>query len=119
MAELYRGVPIVVTPGFNPVDWCRIVETYGVTHACIAPPICLALLHHPGKYTAHIQSRIRLTLLFFTEAVSEYDLSSLEYLLSGAAPLSLSLLEAFNSRLRSRGADVAVIQGSIHDLQYQ
>ena len=50
MAEILRGAPVVVMSGFDPVEFCKNVETYKITHACVVPPICLALVKHPGEH---------------------------------------------------------------------
>ncbi|KIP08647.1 hypothetical protein PHLGIDRAFT_103986 [Phlebiopsis gigantea 11061_1 CR5-6] len=91
MAEVLRGCAVVIASGFDPVSFCRNVETYKITHACIVPPICLALVMHP--------------------AMSQFDMTSLEYLLCGAAPLSISLLTAFKEKVQALGVDAALIQG--------
>jgi len=57
----------------------------------IVPPVCLAILHHP--------------------ATNKYDLKSLQVLLSGAAPLSDSLIRAVHNKLKSVGANTIVLQG--------
>ncbi|GJE94646.1 acyl--CoA ligase [Phanerochaete sordida] len=91
LAEFFRGVPVVVMPGFEPTAFCQYVERYRVTHVCVVPPVLLTLLHHP--------------------ALAQYDVRSLEYMMSGAAPLSLSLLKALAARLTGLGANVSIIQG--------
>ena len=50
LAEFFRGVPVVVMPGFEPTRFCENVERYKVTHVCVVPPILLVLLHHAGEY---------------------------------------------------------------------
>ena len=42
------STPIVIMPQFEPDAFCRYVEKYKVTAALIVPPVCLAILHHPG-----------------------------------------------------------------------
>ena len=49
LAEFYRGVPVVVMPGFEPTRFCQYIERYKITHVCVVPPILLTLLHHPGE----------------------------------------------------------------------
>lgn len=92
LSEFFRAVPVVAMAGFEPGAWCAAVARHRITHACVVPPVCLALLHHP--------------------AADAHDLSSLEYLMSGAAPLGTPLLAALGAKLRARGADVAIIQGA-------
>lgn len=85
------GIPLVVMSHFDPIDLCRFIEKYQVTTSLIVPPICLALVHHP--------------------ATTKYNMKSLKYLLSGAAPLGESLVIATRDKLRSVGAEVYIFQG--------
>jgi len=85
------GCPVVIMPQFEPEAFCRNIEKYKVTVALIVPPVCLAILHHP--------------------AVNKYDLKTLRYLMSGAAPLGASLVDAVHKKLKSVGADAALLQG--------
>ena len=43
------GSPVVIMPQYEPDAFCRNIEKYKVTVALIVPPVCLAILHHPGK----------------------------------------------------------------------
>ena len=45
----YRGLPMVVSPKFDPEKFCRSIERYKVTVAFVVPPIILVLVHHPGE----------------------------------------------------------------------
>jgi acyl-CoA synthetase (AMP-forming)/AMP-acid ligase II len=58
-------------PRFELAEFLRLLQDYRVTRAWVVPPIVLAMAKHP--------------------LVDEYDLSSLEYMNSGAAPLSAEL----------------------------
>ena len=42
------GTPVVIMSRFEPEAFCRNIEKYKVTVGFIVPPVCLALLHHPG-----------------------------------------------------------------------
>jgi len=64
---LWQGATVVSMPKFELDAFLRLLQDRKVTVACIVPPIVLALAKHP--------------------AVDAYDLSSLEMVLSGAAPL--------------------------------
>ncbi|KAF8586520.1 AMP binding protein [Ramaria rubella] len=86
-----RGAPQVVMSQFDPNSFCAYIERYKVTAACIVPPILVVLANHP--------------------APEKYDLSSLQVLASGAAPLGEGLALAVHTRLRKLGADVMVTQG--------
>ena len=65
--SLYRRGTIVCMSRFEMEAFLSAIETHKVTKAPIVPPIVLGLAKHP--------------------AVEKYDLSSLELILSGAAPL--------------------------------
>jgi acyl-CoA synthetase (AMP-forming)/AMP-acid ligase II len=76
---LYRGATVVTMPRFDLAAFLRTIQDYRVTRAWVVPPIVLAMAKHP--------------------LVDEYDLSSLEYVNSGAAPLSAELEVACGERL--------------------
>ena len=46
--SLIRGMPVVIMPQFDPEAFCRNIEKYKVTITLIVPPVCLAIVHHPG-----------------------------------------------------------------------
>ena len=79
---LYRGATIVTMPRFDLAEFLRVVQRYRITRAWVVPPIVLALAKQP--------------------LVDEFDLSSLEFMLSGAAPLSAELEVACGERLGCR-----------------
>src|SRR6266540_3407791 len=62
-----KGATLVTMPRFDLEEFLRLIQDYRVTQAFLVPPIILALAKHP--------------------LVDKYDLSSLETVLSGAAPL--------------------------------
>ena len=76
---LFRGATVVTMPRFDLAGFLRTIQDYRITRAWVVPPIVLALAKHP--------------------LVDEYDLSSLEYVNSGAAPLSAELEVACGKRL--------------------
>ena len=76
---LKRGAAVVVLPRFDLDTFLQAIEKYRITGLFVAPPIVLALAKHP--------------------AVERYDLSSLEYVLSSAAPLDAALATACSARL--------------------
>jgi len=45
---LMIGSPVVIMPQFEPDVFCRNIENHKVSIALIVPPVCLAILHHPG-----------------------------------------------------------------------
>jgi acyl-CoA synthetase (AMP-forming)/AMP-acid ligase II len=65
---------------FSVPDFCQVVQDHKVTYAYVAPPIVLHLAKNP--------------------VVSDYDLSSLRFLTSGAAPLTKELILAVHDRLK-------------------
>jgi acyl-CoA synthetase (AMP-forming)/AMP-acid ligase II len=81
-APLQRGATIVTMPRFDLTEFLRAVQDYRITRALVVPPIVLALVKQP--------------------LVDDFDLSSLEFVLSGAAPLSAELEIACGKRLGCR-----------------
>ena len=79
---LYRGATVVTMPRFDLAGFLRAIQDYRITRAWVVPPIVLAMAKHP--------------------LVDQYDLSSLEYMNSGAAPLSAELEVACGRRLGCR-----------------
>ncbi|MFJ3232339.1 4-coumarate--CoA ligase family protein [Streptomyces sp. NPDC086787] len=78
-APLRHGATVVVLPRFELETFLAAVENHRITGLYVAPPIVLALAKHP--------------------AVARYDLSSLRYLISAAAPLDARLSAACSERL--------------------
>ncbi len=83
---LLEGCTMVTIPRFELEQFLQIMQDYKIAGACLVPPIILALAKHP--------------------LVDKYDLSHLEWLLSGAAPLSAELQVACAARLKCE-----VVQG--------
>ncbi|MFD1659466.1 4-coumarate--CoA ligase family protein [Streptomyces caeni] len=78
-APLRLGAAVVVLPRFDLETFLAAIEKHRITHLYVAPPIVLALAKHP--------------------AVEGYDLSSLKYVISAAAPLDADLAAACSRRL--------------------
>ncbi|OEV26826.1 AMP-dependent synthetase [Streptomyces nanshensis] len=78
-APLRQGASVVVLPRFDLGQFLAAIETHRVNVLYVAPPIVLALAKHPD--------------------VDKYDLSSLEFVLSAAAPLDAELAAACATRL--------------------
>ncbi|MER6564911.1 4-coumarate--CoA ligase family protein [Streptomyces sp. NPDC001093] len=78
-APLRKGATVVVLPRFDLETFLAAIETHRITGLYVAPPIVLALAKHP--------------------AVARYDLSSLKYVISAAAPLDAALARACSQRL--------------------
>jgi acyl-CoA synthetase (AMP-forming)/AMP-acid ligase II len=79
---LYLGETVVTMPRFDLREFLRVIQDYRITRAALVPPIVLALAKHP--------------------LVEEFDLSSLQLVNSGAAPLSAELEVACGERLGCR-----------------
>jgi acyl-CoA synthetase (AMP-forming)/AMP-acid ligase II len=79
---LHRGATVVTMPRFDLPEFLRVIQDYRITRANVVPPIALALAKHP--------------------LVDEFDFSSLEFVGSGAAPLSAELELACAERLGCR-----------------
>ncbi|WP_448315431.1 4-coumarate--CoA ligase family protein [Streptomyces sp. CO7] len=78
-APLKQGGTVVVLPRFELDGFLAAIEKHRITALYVAPPIVLALAKHP--------------------AVDGYDLSSVRYVISAAAPLDAELAEACRARL--------------------
>ncbi|WLQ41495.1 4-coumarate--CoA ligase family protein [Streptomyces laculatispora] len=78
-APLRTGATVVVLPRFDLAQFLAAIEKHRITGLYVAPPIVLALAKHP--------------------VVDRYDLSSLEYIVSSAAPLDAELAAACSRRL--------------------
>ncbi|KAK4050826.1 hypothetical protein OIV83_003248 [Microbotryomycetes sp. JL201] len=87
MNTLSNGGSVILLPKFDLVKFCEATQKYKGTVALLVPPIALGLAKHP--------------------IVDKYDLKSLKFLLSGAAPLSADLQQALEKRLQGP----AVYQG--------
>jgi acyl-CoA synthetase (AMP-forming)/AMP-acid ligase II len=83
---LRAGATIVTMPRFDLEQFLGLIQEHGVTRAYVVPPIALALAKHP--------------------AVDDFDLGTIETIMSGAAPLGGELAQAVAQRL-----DCTVIQG--------
>jgi acyl-CoA synthetase (AMP-forming)/AMP-acid ligase II len=76
---LRQGACIVSLPRFDLVQVLTVLQDHKIRMANIVPPILVALAKHP--------------------VVTNYDLSQLKYLFSGAAPLGTELASACQDRL--------------------
>jgi len=76
---LSKGASIVILPRFDLEAFLKALQDYGVTFAHVVPPILLALAKHP--------------------LVDQYDLSKLDVINSGAAPLGEDLARAAEERI--------------------
>jgi acyl-CoA synthetase (AMP-forming)/AMP-acid ligase II len=78
-AALWQGATLVTMPRFDLEQFLAILQEHRVTIAAVVPPIMLALAKHP--------------------LVDRFDLSTLRFLASAAAPLDAELEEACAKRL--------------------
>ncbi|MFI8948189.1 4-coumarate--CoA ligase family protein [Streptomyces sp. NPDC053750] len=78
-APLRLGATVVVLPRFDLEQFLAAIQNHRITGLYVAPPIVLALAKHP--------------------LVADYDLSSLKYVVSAAAPLDAKLAAACSQRL--------------------
>ncbi|CAM5702538.1 4-coumarate--CoA ligase family protein OS=Streptomyces tendae OX=1932 GN=GUR47_26895 PE=4 SV=1 [Streptomyces tendae] len=78
-APLRLGATVVVLPRFDLEQFLAAIQNHRITSLYVAPPIVLALAKHP--------------------LVADYDLSSLRYVVSAAAPLDARLAAACSRRL--------------------
>jgi acyl-CoA synthetase (AMP-forming)/AMP-acid ligase II len=81
-----KGLTSVILPRFEMERALALIQEHRVSHFFLVPPIVVGLAKHP--------------------AVGQYDLSSLRYIMSGAAPLDAGIQAAASQRL-----GVAVLQG--------
>ncbi|MCO1656802.1 AMP-binding protein [Pseudonocardia humida] len=79
---IHKRATVVTMPRFDLTDFLRVIAEHKVTYVYIAPPIAVALAKHP--------------------VVDQYDLSSIEIIFSGAAPLDAELGRAVAKRLGTR-----------------
>jgi acyl-coenzyme A synthetase/AMP-(fatty) acid ligase len=77
--SLLSGAKCVVMAKFDLAQACQLIQDHRLTFVYVPPPIILALGKHP--------------------LVSQYDLSSLRFVNSAAAPLSRDLVDAVWDRL--------------------
>lgn len=82
----YEGATVVSMPRFDLEQFLEIIQKYKISYANLVPPIVLALAKHP--------------------LVDNYDLSSLNTIFSGAAPLGGDVAAACSTRI-----DCDVAQG--------
>lgn len=76
---LAAGATIITMPRFDLEQFLQLHQDHGITRSFVAPPIVVALAKHPD--------------------VDNYDLSQLEQIFSGAAPLSAELATECGQRL--------------------
>ncbi|HKA63778.1 MAG TPA: 4-coumarate--CoA ligase family protein [Methylomirabilota bacterium] len=79
MLGLAGGGTILVMPRFDMMEFLTFVQKYRVTVLPLVPPIVLGLVKHP--------------------AVTQFDLSSVRLVFSGAAPLGEEMARALSAKL--------------------
>lgn len=78
--SLAAGATVICMPRFDLPEFLGLAQQYKVKRALVVPPVVLALAKHP--------------------LVDEYDLSNLEQVFSGAAPLGAELAAEAEARLK-------------------
>ncbi|ETP43704.1 hypothetical protein F442_09611 [Phytophthora nicotianae P10297] len=76
---IFKRIAMIVLPRFEPGSFLRVIENFKLDTVYVVPPIVQFLAKHP--------------------LVDKYDLSSLNRLASGAAPLGGELFDAIQNRL--------------------
>ena len=79
LGGLAKGATVVTLPGFEPRSFLDAIQTHRINNVFVVPPIANFLAAHP--------------------MVDEFDLSSIETIGCGAAPLGAATEEAVRSRL--------------------
>jgi acyl-CoA synthetase (AMP-forming)/AMP-acid ligase II len=87
IGAVFCQVTTIVMPKFNPVEFLTNVQEHKVTKLHIVPPIVLFLAKHP--------------------LIANFDLSSIDAVLSGAAPLGAAL----GAQLKERFPNIDLLQG--------
>ncbi len=96
-ASLWRGLRLVVMARFEFEPFLAVLAKYRVSCVPIVPPIVVGLTKHP--------------------AVDRYDLSSIKYIMSGAAPLGGDVERACSERLHCtvlQGYGMTELTGASH-----
>ncbi|MEU5691444.1 4-coumarate--CoA ligase family protein [Actinosynnema sp. NPDC020468] len=76
---LHVGATVVTMPRFDLPEFLRVIQDHRTDRVYIAPPVAVALAKHP--------------------LVDQYDLSGIDTIFSGAAPLDVDLAAAVAKRL--------------------
>jgi 4-coumarate--CoA ligase len=79
LSPLHRGVTTYILQGFNLPQFCKVIEQEAITVAYIVPPVALALAKVP--------------------VVDEFNLKSLRFMHSSAAPTPKEVINAVRDRL--------------------
>jgi len=80
LSALYSGTKVVSLSQFEPESFLSTIDRYNVNIAHLVPPLVLFLAKHP--------------------VVDKYDLSSLQEIITGAAPLGGEMVKAAVSRIK-------------------
>lgn len=88
---LMHGSHLISIPRFTPEEYLKALVTYRPTLLFVVPSLLLFLASHP--------------------AVTDDHLASIEYIQSGAAPLTEGLLQKFKEKIKRD--DICIRQGMI------
>ncbi|KAF8338754.1 AMP binding protein [Cantharellus anzutake] len=86
---IHTGIPTVIMPRFEPELFLSTTQRYRITILKIVPPIILFMNTHP--------------------MVDNYDLSSIRYVMSAAAPLGAGPSNNLIARLKAKGCNEIVL----------
>ncbi|KAI8886389.1 acetyl-CoA synthetase-like protein [Backusella circina FSU 941] len=81
LRAFYSVTPVVIIPKYDLERVCQLIEKYKITIGPIVPPVAVHFAKSP--------------------VVPKYDLSSLRFISSGAAPLGREHIEALNLRIKA------------------
>jgi 4-coumarate--CoA ligase len=90
---LHRGVELVVMPAFDLKTFLQTIQEHRITFIYVAPPVIVRLARD--------------------KLVSDYDVSSVKMITSGAAPLTRELVDTVHKRLGIKINQVS--QPALHD----
>ncbi|KAJ9107861.1 hypothetical protein QFC19_002767 [Naganishia cerealis] len=88
LIPVLNGVPVVILPGFTAETFFSTIATYKINHAYVVPPLVIHMANSP--------------------LADKYDLSSLKWTRSAAAPLGKELVAKVKARY---GNDLIMTQG--------
>ena len=49
MNQFYQGVPVIIMPKFDPIEFLQTIEKFRITNVLAVPPMMLVFARHPGK----------------------------------------------------------------------
>lgn len=89
MSAVFSGRTLVILPAFEPVQWLEMAQNEGVTHAFVVPTMLKRIMEAPG--------------------FKDYDLSRLELITYGAAPMPYEVVRQAVDLFGRDGHDVGLM----------